>query len=270
MSCKTVSVFKSREVCWLFNDAAFAAYSTTISGHDSEGMWKEVIVAYFRCYLCIGWRNLRQRLTSASVSESKFELGTKGKYDQYESTSDRWLIIRDLVSRLAEMKLDWKPVTFFASWKACMQPDRQLAALPEPWQPVDARESCSARLCGMYGNGPRPGFEPSTDYSRFVPCTNETNNIQPPGGGGHVHTEKNGSISSECIWEPALNFKPKMILISYPGQSTWDVWWTEWYWERFCFESAGFTPPLSFPCLTTFTHVKSAGWTIAPLAPALP
>jgi len=27
---------------------------------------------------------------------------------------------------------------------------------------------------------------------------------------------------------------------SIPGQPTWYLWWTKWYWDRFCFERFGF------------------------------
>jgi hypothetical protein len=31
-----------------------------------------------------------------------------------------------------------------------------------------------------------------------------------------------------------------------PGQSMWDLWWTEWHWDRFFSELFGFTLSVSF------------------------
>jgi hypothetical protein len=40
---------------------------------------------------------------------------------------------------------------------------------------------------------------------------------------------------------------------SIPGQSMWDLWWTQWHWDRFFTEYFGF--PLSISC-----HPFSITW----------
>jgi hypothetical protein len=49
----------------------------------------------------------------------------------------------------------------------------------------------------------------------------------------------------------------------------WDVWWTEWHWDRFLSESFGFPLSVSFHRCSIFTHVSSGGWTMGPLAAAV-
>jgi hypothetical protein len=51
-----------------------------------------------------------------------------------------------------------------------------------------------------------------------------------------------------------------------PWQSMWDSWWTKWHWTNFS------PSPSVFPChrCSIFTHVSYGGWTMGPLAAAVP
>jgi hypothetical protein len=53
---------------------------------------------------------------------------------------------------------------------------------------------------------------------------------------------------------------------SHPNQSMWDLWWTEWYWDRFSSEFFGFPLSVSFHRRSN----SSAGrWTVCPLVAAV-
>jgi hypothetical protein len=50
----------------------------------------------------------------------------------------------------------------------------------------------------------------------------------------------------------------------------WDTWWTKRHYDRLFSESFGFLLSISFHRCSIFTHVSSGGWTMGPIAAAVP
>jgi hypothetical protein len=50
----------------------------------------------------------------------------------------------------------------------------------------------------------------------------------------------------------------------HPGQSIWDLWWTEWHWDRFFLSSVVF-PIRYHSTVALHTHISSGEWTIVML-----
>jgi hypothetical protein len=58
--------------------------------------------------------------------------------------------------------------------------------------------------------------------------------------------------------------------VSRPRQSTYDLWWIKWHWDGFLSEAFGFTLPISLHSCCTFIRASPGGWTMGPLAAAVP